>query len=261
MIPIDITIIQFNEVAENHNLRVGIIIKNHIMKNLLLLVGLVLTTGVFAQFAIPVNQPQMNTECYAVKVDGTKVEGTWTGASLLSGYLNSTTIKMANGEKVKFKAAELNEFAFKVKKGSFFEPLTGGAGSMRFSAEDMEKLMDREWIHYVQGKKKGKKKSKKVRLVQCLNYGWETPLEVYVDPNAKTGMGISVGGISVAGARLKSYIICKDGVPMMIEKGKYKKQSKEIYGDCPELATDFPELDWKDFPKHVFTYNQLMKSK
>lgn len=235
------------------------------MKNLrIILIGLTLLSGIssaVAQFSIPVSQVQANKECYVITNDGTKLEGKWSSAVLLSGYMSSIAMKDAQGTKHKFKAGELQHFAFKPGKASAFEAITGGTGGhMRFSAEDMEKIMDREWIHYVKGSKKAK--SKKARLLQSLNAGWETPIQVFVDPNAKEGMGVSVGGMSVVGGRAKSYLIKKNGEDIFLSKGKYKKQSKELYGDCPEFKEAYPEnLDWKDFPMHVFTYNQLMTKK
>ncbi len=232
------------------------------MKNLkkAILISLTLfSINAYSQFSIPVKSPKMNADCFVITNDGTKVSGKWVAAFIKGAYLFSVTVKEENGNKQKFRATDIQKFGFKPGKASAFEALTGDTGGhMRFSVEDMEKIMDREWVYFVSGSKKIKKD--KPCLLQLLNASWEQPIAVFVDPKAKTSMGLSVGGMSVVGGRAKSYMITKNGNPLYLKKAKYDKMAKELYGDCPEFKKDFPTLVWKDLPLHVLTYNKLMKN-
>ncbi len=93
-------------------------------------------------------------------------------------------------------------------------------------------------------------------LLQKINPGFDTKIQVYDDPRAKETKGLDVRGVEVTGGNLKSYYLIRNGKAVKIEKSTYKKEFAKIYGNCPELTKTFPDIDWLDFPEHVATHEK-----
>ncbi len=88
-------------------------------------------------------------------------------------------------------------------------------------------------------------------LLQQVNPGFDSKLQVYDDPRAPETAGVKVHGLPLTGGLLKSYYIIRDGKAVLVAKSSYDRQFSELYGDCPALRAAFPTIKWADFADHV----------
>jgi len=105
-----------------------------------------------------------------------------------------------------------------------------------------------------------KKKSKSIPLlVQLVNPTFSDKIRVYATPKGGNTMGLSVGGIGIAGGLEKQYIYQKEGdkEAYYLEKKDYKKMFPEIFGDCQEFMDSVDKPKWRDFAEHIATYSEM----
>lgn len=229
----------------------------------------ILTTLVFGAcisafsqaFISAVSEFQPSNDCKMELLDGTVVEGKVAMATISNGYLSSLTLKDANGEKHKHKAAEIKQF--KVKMG-FLAKLDAAAEASSSISEmihaDFNEIIEREYIIYKQALLP--KKKDKYRLLQLVNPGFDSKIQVFDDPGANETGGISAGSIQLSGGKDKSYLVVVDGKKSVkVKKKSYKKDFAELYGGCAEYlnkATPKKPNFW-DMAAHVWAYDQLCK--
>lgn len=236
------------------------------MKKTLLLSVLILLfvgTGFSQTFLVPCKDfaNLMNQKAYVIKLDGSKVEGTVRGGSLVMGYLKKVVLRDESGVKYKFKADELKSFCVKPSKFAKFMMATDVDFSMKNIEDGQQvKTLNREYVVFETNKKHTKKG--KSALMQLLNFGFDSKLKVYQDPNASKTSSFSLGGLTLAGGIEKSYVVVKKGCDKAIKilKRKYNKQFSELFGaksDAILKQLGKKKIDWKDFPLHVFIYENI----
>ncbi|WP_411896099.1 hypothetical protein [Winogradskyella sp. A2] len=101
-------------------------------------------------------------------------------------------------------------------------------------------------------------KKGKPRLMQLLNPGFDSNIQVYVDAKSKDSSIAGMLGKETA----KSYYLTKgtDEKGIYVKKSKYKKLFPKIFGDCDAMKTEFGEkIKWGDFTQHIYAYDQDCK--
>lgn len=224
------------------------------MKNLLTLIFVAAAASLNAQgFIAAVSQLQPSKDCHMELNDGTKISGEMRMAAINGGFLNSLTLRDANGEKHKYKAADIKWV--KVKAGALakMDMMVESSSSIKEIVKtDFNEIVNREYIIYEQALLP--KKKDKYRLLQLLNPGFDSRIKVYNDPNAKETSGIIGGGED------KSYLVVKDGQKaMLMKKSKYKKEGPLLFGDCEKfMSLSAPEkYKFKNFAGHIYIFDQL----
>lgn len=200
---------------------------------------------------VPDFGPLMNQQCYVIKNDGSRVEGQVKTGMLMNGYLKSFTLKMDNGEKVKFKAEEIKECGFKVGALAKIAMLDESTTSIRKMVKtDFAEMFNRDWAIFENANKHN---NEKPVLIQLVNPGFDSKLKVYADP----GMNAKESGAGFA----KSYLVVKAATKetILVKSKSYNKQFGDIFGDSEQLINALPEdkIKWKEFSEHVFVYDQL----
>lgn len=210
-------------------------------------------------FISAVSEFQPSNECIMTLLDGTVVEGKFGSAFINNGYLSSITVKGADGSKHKHKAETVQEL--KVKMGFLAKMDAANEGSSSLSEAfktDYKEIINREYIIYRQALLP--KKKDKFRLMQLVNPGFDSRVQVFDDPGGKESGGIA----GITGGKEKSYLVVVDGKKSVkVKKGDYKKQFGNIYQNCPELVEVIGDRKIKfwDMAAHVFAYDQLCGEK
>lgn len=225
---------------------------------------LVVSQSAFSQsFISAVSEFHPSNDCKMELIDGTHVEGKVAMATVMNGYLSSLTLKDADGVKHKHKAAEIKEF--KVKMGILAKLDAGTEAASSISElvkADFNEIIEREYIIYKQALLP--KKKDKYRLLQLVNPGFDSHIQVFDDPGGKESGGLSAGGMKLTGGKDKSYLVVIDGKKsVQVKKGSYKKDFAELYGGCKvfmETVTPKKPNFW-DMAAHVFAYDQLCSDK
>ncbi|GAB4403710.1 MAG: hypothetical protein OHK0039_03180 [Bacteroidia bacterium] len=124
----------------------------------------------------------------------------------------------------------------------------------RIGNTDLNQL-DADFVYFQQALLPDKKGT--TVLLQKVNPGFDSKIQVYDDPWAQETAGLEVGGMAVSGGNVKSYYLIRDGRAVKVFKSTYKKEFANIYGDCPALMEAFDDIDWLDFAKHVAAHEQL----
>lgn len=223
---------------------------------LLVLIGL---QGRAQAFISAVSEFQPSDDCIMELLDGTIVTGKVSMAVISNGYLSSLTLKDQDGVKHKHKAATIKQF--KVKMG-FLAKLDAGAEASSSINEllqaDFNEIVNREYIIYQQALLP--KKKDKFRLLQLVNPGFDSKIQVFDDPGGKETGGLSAGGVQLTGGKDKSYLVVVDGKKSVeVKKGSYKKDFAELYGGCKKfMETVQPKKpNFWDMAAHVYVYDQL----
>lgn len=231
------------------------------MKNLFSFCAIVaLTFCTFSSVSAQVFQQRVNgfskkKTSFVTKTDGKVVEGEIDKIKRKKGTPKEVHIE-ANGKVVELLADEIKSM----------KAAPSGWGKMAAAIEsttNVKKLqsgayeeVDRSFSYYEQAKLPTRKGH--TVLLQLVNPGFDSKIKVYDDPYARESAGLGVGGMTVAGGDLKSYWVKIKGAKeaVMIEKGKYKKQFKSLFGDCPKLMKMLKakEIKWSEFAKHVYMY-------
>lgn len=210
-------------------------------------------------FISAVSEFQAGNGCVMELVDGTIVNGKVSSATIAFGYLSSLTVKDEAGVKHKHKAEEIKEF--KMKMGFLAKMDAAAEGSSSISEmvkTDFNEIIEREYIIYRQALLP--KKKNKYRLLQLVNPGFDSQIEVFDDPGGKESGGLSAGGMQLTGGKDKSYLVVVDGKKSVeVKKGSYKKDFAELYGGCKIFmeTIDSKKPKFWDMATHVFTYDQL----
>ncbi len=200
-------------------------------------------------------------ECIVTLASGEVITGTLSGASGGSSGLTKLTIKLENGDKVKFKPEECVLVKIKAFDLAKITLVTSSGSSIKEATNtNFEEIINREYIIFETAQ--SAKKSDKSILFQLLNPGFDSKIKVYACDDGNKTMGLSVGMINVTGGMDKSYFCVKgDQKAVKVTKGDYKKDFKELNGDCPEMIAYYQgdKIKWSDVAAHVFVYDQKCK--
>ena len=196
----------------------------------------------------------MKKTAYITMKDGKKLEGRVRGAKFKKGVIKQLTLKLEDDTKMKIKATDIKDFKAPASGLGKFAAAMEATSDVRKMGQIDEAMRDYGW--YEQATLPIKKKT--VVLLQLVNPGFDSKIKVYDDPRAAETASASVGGVTVAGGLLKSYYVTKNGKTIRLKKGDYKKEFKNLFGDCPKLMKMLKEKDvkWKDFGEHVWIYDQ-----
>lgn len=94
-------------------------------------------------------------------------------------------------------------------------------------------------------------------LLQRVNPGFDTLLQVYGLPLAKEGSWLSNGHHAWFGDEAQAYLVVKrGGPPVRVEEDEYRRQFEALFADCPTLLESVPrdERKFRHFADHVYAY-------
>lgn len=200
-----------------------------------------------------------NQPCTVSLTNGEVLAGKFVGGSGTNGYLNTVTIKLDNGQKLKLKPGEINKMIIKASGLAKMALITESTSSIKeVTNTDFDEIVNRE--HFIFETALSHNKEGKVRLLQLLNPGFDSKIKVYANPNANETMGLGLAGIKITGGKDKSLLFVKgDSKAVIVRKGDYKDSFIELYATCPKMTEFFAgeKLKWQDVAAHVFVYDQI----
>ncbi len=204
-----------------------------------------------AQFVTPINSISGTAE--VTSLDGTIIKGDVKMASFGNNGITSFFLKDEAGLKHKFKADEVKMLKLKVDGLAKLEIIGEQSSNLsKLANSNFKEVTEREFIYWKRVKHPEKDK---YLLLQLLNPGFDSLLEVYDLPNARTAESFT-GDIAISGDMPKAYYVVKNGETLEIKKNKYKKQDFELlFSDCPVIIEN-NKPDFKHFAEHVFFYNE-----
>lgn len=182
------------------------------------------------------------------------ISGRVTSVSYIDSTLNKLTLKIS-GEKQKFALAQIK--AIHIIPGEFADyedmalvPVLKSAGNEEF----IKVLPEDGLVIYEKIRLPGKRE--RYALTQLLNPGFDNKLKVYAHPEASSSGSGSLNGLTLTGQRDNKHLVALNGArPFAINEFNYRKRAlQEIYSSCALLKEQ--KLKWKDFAKHVFTFDQ-----
>jgi len=208
--------------------------------------------GLNAQFVTPLTTISGPAE--VTTLDGKVISGKVKSASFGTNGMMSFTVKDEEGNKTKYKAADVQQLKLKVDGLAKLEITAEQTSNIeKLANSNFKEVIEREFIYWQRVKQVGKDK---YLLLQLLNPGFDSKLKVYDLPNSKSGE-TSIGGIAVSGDEATAYLVVKNGESLKITKKKYKKQDFALlFSDCQKII-DNNEPNFKEFATHVYFYDQL----
>jgi len=170
--------------------------------------------------------------------------------STSSGLQRITSVVIfKKGEKnLKYKPKEIKEIKI---KANWSDMSTSDANNK--SSLQIKFYADRKSDYYIFRTVLDKKG--KPRLMQLLNPGFDSNIQVYADTKSKHSSIAAILGKDAA----KSYYLVKgtDQKGIYVKKSKYKKLFQKIFGDCEDMMSKFGDkIKWGDFAKHIYAYDQ-----
>lgn len=209
-------------------------------------------------FIMPLSDFPASQECYVIKGDGTRIEGTIKSVSLMTG-ITSVNLQNKEGIRVKLDASDIKEFGVKATGLVKMELLAESTETVKkMTKADFSEIAGREYIIYQQVLLPGKKD--KYALLQLLNPGFDSKIKVFQDPNAQQTKGLTFGDAQLSGGEDKSYLFVKNGEQaILVKKGSYKKDFQRLFGDCSRMMNaynDGEKLKFKNAAEHVWVYDK-----
>lgn len=190
--------------------------------------------------------------------DGRELKGYIKLVNFQNGLMRSLRFELADGTKEKLMAADVVRMRAAASDLGKLGAIAESAGSAkRWGNTSTKDILKRDFVYYERAKLPVKKE--KYVLLQLVNPGFDSAIKVYDDPDAQESAGIGMGGVKMTGGILKSYYTIRNGVALLVKKGKYKELFAEIYGDCPELVQEYPEMRFQDFAEQVYAHEHLCK--
>lgn len=199
-------------------------------------------------------------ECFLKLSSGEEIHGTLSGGTFVSTGFSKITIKLDNGEKVKYAPDQV--LSIRIKSSDLlklFMITEAGSSISEMANTNFNDIINRQFVIFETALTPKKNDTK--RLLQLLNAGFDSRLKVFADPTAKTS-GLNVGGIQLTGGEDKAYLFVKGGEKAFtVKKGSYSKNFEELFGDCPKMIEAYKnnKIKWDDVALHVFYYNQFCK--
>lgn len=213
--------------------------------------------GAFAQnFATRFQAFSKHAPSFVTLTSGETISGHYVKAKRKKGLFKTVTFEdtVAGVERV-LPAGEIASMRLVPSElGRVSAALDATQSISRIGNSDMNSLST-DFVYFQQAQLPDRKAT--MVLLQKVNPGFDSKIEVFDDPWAQETAGVGLAGVAITGGNLKSYYLIKDGVAMKIEKSRYKRGFSDIYGDCPALAEEFPRIEWTDFSKHVAAHEQV----
>lgn len=200
------------------------------------------------------------SEVFVVTNAGDTLRGRVSGCNIVNGQVNTFTLKKEDKTKIKYAAADVKLLAVKPTVFMKYSGQMSLQNFMKMSKEDLDKIMNREWIYFEQALLP--KNTDKYALLQLLNPGFDSKIKVYQDPNAGTTGGITTGGgLQLTGGENNSFlVVVNGGKSEYYRQVNYKKDAiNKLYRDCPVFLENYSgeKFKWKDFSEHVLVYDQM----
>ncbi|NQZ76098.1 MAG: hypothetical protein HRT61_08310 [Ekhidna sp.] len=193
-------------------------------------------------------------EIYVVFSNGDTLTGEIRGAVYSDSLLTRFTLK-AGDEWIKIAASDLQLLAIQPGLASNYKDIALLPIIRDIDNDDfIDVLPEDGWVFFERITLPGKRKAQ--ALSQLLNPGFDQKLKIYKDPQSSNMGGSSINGLLLEGGLDDSHLVSIDGAQTFrIGNFSYRKKSLDLlYNDCKALADQ--KLRWKDFAKHVFTYDQ-----
>lgn len=236
------------------------------MKKLLLAVAITsFGFGASAQsFAVPLDGFSKKKTSYLHMEDGTVNEGLLGGFKRAKGQIETVKMKNESGGKIKIDPA-LIKFMYIPPSGlgklAAANNRISNVSKWEAPSNMDSTLMGEGYVYFEKMTTQIKKKKTEDLMLQMLNASFSSKIKVFYDPFAKETIGVSVGGVTVAGGLDKSYYVHKVGSTepaFKLEKKNYKEQFALLFGDCDEFMAKYGDnIKWSDLETHIYEYTQM----
>jgi hypothetical protein len=165
-----------------------------------------------------------------------------------AGLQRIASVRIQNEDgKQKFKPKAIQELKVKAEKSDVSANSAGLKKAIQLFTESNAEY----YIFKSVNDNKGKP-----RLMQLLNPGFDSKLQIYADAKSKQS---AFAGFSNNNGVKTYFFTKKDGQKKAtyLKKRKYKKMFSKMYTDCSAMNDMFGEkIKWGDFAHHVFYYDQ-----
>lgn len=190
--------------------------------------------------------------------DGVLHRGCIRSSTEIFGSVTKFTLKTHDGQKVKLKAADVDEIIMPVNDLWRTVMLAESSDTLEeIWSTDYERIfeVDELVFHSVRHPK-----SERTSIRQLVNPGFDSRLRVYYLPMSTEGI-FSSDDLPVFGDMPRAFLVIKDdGDVQRIKQSSYRDEAfLKLFGDCPELLERYQgkKRKFKFFAEHVFLYDQM----
>lgn len=240
-------------------------------KVMILIIAFFLSQQINAQQFITPYESEFvpSQQAYIIKENGEQVTGRIRAIVSLGRGIKSVTIMLTTGEKIKFRANEIQELAIRNNGLTKAISTVEQSASIRKAVEaDWNQIYEQEYIAY----EKVKLPSGKHAMMQKINPGFDSRIKVYYSQGSRktSGIGVPVGGpaspftLKLTGGRQRAYWVSKDnGKVFKVKRGSYnKKKFRRLFGDSSEMLETYGRpYRFSEFSEHVSVYDKLNQEK
>jgi len=189
---------------------------------------------------------------------GDSLIGRFEGAGLTDGYMGTVVFRTDSGKVLRIKPEEIARLSIRPSTLARLEMTANSANSIReIAGADFEEIAKREFIIFEPARRTNRAGT--IRLMQLLNPGFDGRIKVFADPNARKTLGLSLGGVRLAGGEDKSFLfVLPDDRTVLVKKSSYADNFTELYGSCSTMVEGFSgaRMRWDDVAAHVFVFDR-----
>ncbi len=224
------------------------------MKNIFanLLFMLALTGSLSAQqLQQPLEDVPLSNKGYALLKTGEIIEGRIINSTSTRG-VTKVSLEDESGTLHKISAAEIYEFAIAMNAAVRLQYLSErGSSIKKLLSKDQPTSKPKDFIIFRNTSINGENEL----LLQLLNPDFDEVFEVFYDPFARKSTSLEGEHITWTGDKHRAYFISKNGSSLIkVKKGNYKKTFEILFGDCPQVLSDFRKPKLKELGNHILLY-------
>jgi hypothetical protein len=196
-------------------------------------------------------------DAFVTLADGTELVGRIIDIDRKKGLIEFINIKDATGKKHKLKP-EMVHHMYLAPSGldALGKSLDKVYDVQKWKSDSLNSDLVKDGYVYFESVDVKLKKGTERLLMQLLNPTFCKHVKIYHDPRAAETTSVGVSGFTVAGGDDKSYYVTKGNqTAVRLMKKDYKELFNELWGECPEVKTKYPNMRWTDLEKHVVAYS------
>ncbi len=194
---------------------------------------------------------------HLITMKGERIDFVLTDLDRKKGLIINVEGKTLDGKKFEMDAIEIKELALAPSSWSKMTSTLNATESVLTATKtDLNKL-NPDLVYFFQENVGDKKNT--TALMQLLNPQFCTKIRIYHDPYAAETAGVGIGGIQVTGGVDKSYYVKFEDKTRRIFKKNYDDDFPLFFKSCTDLTTKYKGFAWRDFPDHVFFFENSCK--
>jgi hypothetical protein len=221
---------------------------------LCLLQLLALQTVSAQQFLPPIERFSGSKPGYLILKSGEKIEFKLDDLDRKKGLIIRVEGKTLDGKKFQYEADQIRELGLAPSDYAKLNSFTESTRSIAKMQRNKVNETGRDLVLFYNERLDDQNRE---ALLQLVNPGFDSQIQVYNDPFAMETLGVGFAGVQLTGGMDMSYYVKTKGKVIRLKKKNYDELFRPLFDSCPAVMAKYgKKFAWRDFCYHVFMLDQ-----